>query len=109
VCGNGDIVNLHLHDLVLHGGVTGDRSSGGRSCAVGVDCRCDGVGVEVLAHLSIELLDGLGLGTASTALATTTTSGLGGSTTGSSVDRLGCSGSFGLVVLLLCLGTPIND
>jgi hypothetical protein len=108
VCENGNIVNLHLHDLVLHGGVTGGRSSGGCSCAIGVCCRCDGVGVEVLAHLSIELLDSLGLGAASAALATTTTSGLGGSTTGSSVDRLRCSGSFGLVVLFLCLGSPIN-
>jgi hypothetical protein len=105
-----NIVKPPLHDLILHGGITGGRGGSGCSCAVDVGCRCDGVGIEVLAHLSIKLLDSLGLGTASSAaLATTTTGGLGSSTTGSSVDRLGCSGSFGLVVLLLSLRCPVNN
>ena len=103
-------MKLRLHDLVLHGGIaSGSRGSSGCRCAVGVGSRCNGVGVEVLAHLSIELLDSLGLGTASASLATTTASGLG-STTSSSVDRLGgSSGCLGLVVLLLCLGCPEID
>lgn len=102
-------MKLRLHDLILHGGVAGCRGGSGSSSAIGVGSRCDGVGVKVLAHLSIKLLDGLGLGTASAAFATTTAGGLG-SASGSSVDRLGgSSGCLGLVVLLLCLGCPGND
>jgi hypothetical protein len=108
--GKCDIVKPLLHDLVLHGGIASGRGGSGCSCAVGGGCRCDGIRVEVLAHLSIKLLDSLGLGTASSAtLATTTTGGLGSSTTSSSVYRLGCSGSLGLVVLLLSLRCPVNN